>query len=93
MPAWLTIELALIPVFLVAMAGLVWLVRQGALIRNNAKGIKRSDLHIREGQDVKRDIAVLQNDVTYIKEDNREIKEDIREIKKMLIDRWSHRGD
>ena len=92
MPAWLTIELALIPVFLAAMAGLVWMVRLEAQGRNNTKGVKRSDVHIREGQDVKVDIGVLKNDVGHIKEDNREMKVDIREIKQMMSDRWSY-GD
>ena len=83
MPAWLTIELALIPVFLAAMSGLVWLVRLESQSRNNSKGIQRSDRHIKEGQDVKIDIGVLKNDINHI-------KEDIRDIKKMMLGEWSH---
>ena len=84
MPTWLTVELALIPVFLAAMSVLVWIVRLEAQSRNNSRGIKRSDDHIREGQDVKIDIGVLKNDVS-------NIKENIREIKQMLIDGRSHK--
>ena len=90
-PTWLTIELALVPVFLAAMSGLVWLVRLEAQSRNNTKGVQRSDDHIKEGQDVKVDIGVLKNDLIHIQEDNQEIKEDIREIKKMMFDRWSRK--
>ena len=84
MPVWLTIELMLIPVVITAMGGLVWMVRLEAQSRNNTKGVKRADLHIKEGQAVKVDIGVLQNDVTHLQE----MKEDIREIKKMMLDRW-----
>ena len=84
MPVWLTIELMLIPVVITAMGGLVWMVRLEAQSRNNTKGVKRADQHIKEGQDVKVDIGVLQNDVTHLQE----MKEDIREIKKMMMDRW-----
>lgn len=81
MPTWLSIELALIPVLLSAMSGLVWLVRLEAQSRSNTKGVHRSDNHIHEGADVKSDIAVLKNDTSHI-------KEDIRDIKTMMTNGW-----
>ena len=84
-PTWLSVELAVIPVFLAFISVLVWMVRLEAQGRNNSRGVQRADDHIREGQDVKVDIGVLKNDIS-------NIKGDIRDIKRMMIDGWSQGG-
>ena len=40
MPTWLTIELALIPVVLAALSGLVWLVRLEAGVKHNRETLR-----------------------------------------------------
>ena len=48
LPTWLTIELALIPVFLAAIGFVVWLARLGATVKNERQA--RIDETTRQGK-------------------------------------------
>ena len=48
MPTWLTIELALIPVVLAGLAGLVWLVRLEAGVKQNKENDKLNKENMKE---------------------------------------------
>ena len=43
-PTWLTIELALIPVLLAGISGLIWLVRLEAAVKTNREGLDEAKM-------------------------------------------------
>ena len=47
-PTWLTIELALIPVVLAGLSGLVWLVRLEAGVKQNRENVRQNREDLKE---------------------------------------------